>query len=146
MRADSQFTTAIHICIFIHFKERSNISSQTIAESVKTNPVVIRRLISKLRNHGIIKSNVGSGGGFSLNKPADQITLWNIYLAVREKQFFRKPPPNPDCKVSSNLAALVDDTFLQSELAMQAPLAKVNIAELTDQLRGILQEQDPTFC
>ncbi len=147
MRADSQFTTAIHICIYIHFKDKPSVSSQEIATSVKTNPVVIRRLIAKLRNYGIMKSNIGSGGGFALNKPADKITLWDIYLAVREnQQLFRKPPPNPECKVSSNLAILVDDTFHQSELAMQKPLTKVNIAGLTDQLREILSEQDSTFC
>ncbi len=146
MQANSRFTIAIHICLFLKFKGEVLVSSQQIAESVKTNPVVIRRLVGNLRDTGIIKSVAGAKGGFLLNKPANKINLWDIYLAIRENDFFYKPKPNPECKVSSNLAVLVDDSYRQAELSMKTTLGKVTIADLNSRLDDILELQEEEFC
>ena len=86
MRASSKFTTAIHICIYLDYSNDELVSSQTLAESVKTNPVVIRRLIGQLRKQGIVGSVAGAKGGFYLSKPVDKLTLSDIYLVVRDDE------------------------------------------------------------
>lgn len=146
MRTSSKFTTAIHICIYLDYSNDQLVSSQTLAESVKTNPVVIRRLIGQLRRQGIVGSVAGAKGGFYLAKPVDQLTLWDIYLVVRDDEFFNKPKVNPDCVVSSNLAVLVDDVYSESEHSMKNSMEKVTVAQLTDKLSDILEGSPLNQC
>ena len=146
MQASSKFTVAIHICIYLDYSKEELVSSQTLAESVKTNPVVIRRLIGQLRENGIVGSVAGAKGGFYLAKPVDQLTLWDIYLTVRDDEFFNKPKVNPDCVVSSNLAVLVDDVYRESELSMKNRMEKVTVDQLTHKLVDILEGSPLNQC
>ncbi|HAS43842.1 MAG TPA: transcriptional regulator [Microscillaceae bacterium] len=149
MQANGRFTIAIHICIFMQIKgEGTLISSQTLAESVKTNPVVIRRIVSKLRDNEIVGSVAGAKGGFFLKRPAQKITLWDIYQAVRDTDLFYKPKKvNPECVVSSNLSFLVDDVYSEAELSMRAALEPVSVADLSAKLNTITDlESRSNFC
>ncbi|HNP19536.1 MAG TPA: Rrf2 family transcriptional regulator [Fulvivirga sp.] len=138
MRPSTKFSTAVHICIYLNHTQEDIVSSSSIADSVKTNPVVIRRLIHDLRVNGIIASTSGSKGGFYLNKPASELSLWDIYLATREEELFKRPKPNPDCVVSSNLKMLVHDSFIEAENSMKTVLSKVTIADMENNLINIL--------
>jgi Rrf2 family protein len=141
MQASSNFTKSIHLCIYLNLKDRL-VSSTEFAESLKTNPVVVRRLIALLKKHQIIGSVAGAHGGFFLERSAENITLWDIYLSVREDNFFNRPKVNPSCVVSSNLAVLVHDVFTEAEMSMKAILDKTNIAALTEKLQNILGEKE----
>jgi len=143
MQANSNFTKSIHLCIYLNLKNRL-VSSTEFADSLKTNPVVVRRLIALLKKQRIIGSIAGARGGFFLEKPADQITLWEIYLAVKEKEFFNRPKVNPNCVVSSNLAALVHDVFTDAELGMKDTLSQTTISMLNKDLQEILEENSPS--
>ena len=138
MQANSNFTKSIHLCIYLNLKNRL-VSSTEFAESLKTNPVVVRRLIALLKKQHIMGSIAGAHGGFFLKKPADQITLWEIYLAVKEKEFFNRPKVNTNCVVSSNLAVLVHDVFTDAELAMKDTLSQTTISVLNKDLQDILE-------
>ena len=142
MQAHANFTKSIHICIFLNFKEDKLITSTELAHSLKTNPVVVRRLIALLKKHQIIGSIAGAHGGFFLERASDKITLWDIYLAVRDENFFNRPKINPDCVVSSNLAVLVHDTFSEAEMSMKKILDKTSISTLTKDLQNILGEKE----
>ncbi len=60
-------------------------TSSDIAEHASTNPVVVRRVLGKLRKAGLMHSEKGHGGGWTLAKDATQITLADIYIALDEK-------------------------------------------------------------
>lgn len=113
MQVSSNFTKSIHLCIYLNLKDRL-VSSSEFAKSLKTNPVVVRRLIGHLKKHRIIGSVAGTHGGFFLERSTDKITLWDVYLAVRDAIFFNRPKVNPNCVVSSNLTVLVHDLFSES--------------------------------
>ena len=142
MQAHANFTKSIQICIYLNFKEDRLVTSSQLAESLKTNPVVVRRLISILKKHQIISSIAGAHGGFFLERTARKITLWDIYVAVRDENFFTRPKINPDCVVSSNLAVLIHDTLSEAELSMKKILDKSNISKLTKDLQNILGEKE----
>ena len=61
------------------------VCSNMIAQSVHTNPVVIRRLMSELEKASLVASTSGRSGGFSLARPAPQITLADVYRAVEDE-------------------------------------------------------------
>ena len=141
MKASTNYTKAVHICIYLNLKGNKLINSNELADSVKTNPVVIRRLIGVLRQYNIIGSIPGASGGFFLKKKASEISLWDIYLATREEEFFKKPKVNPECVVSSNLAVLLHDSSMAAELSMKSELSKVRISDLSKDLSNILRDQ-----
>ncbi|MEL7005510.1 MAG: Rrf2 family transcriptional regulator [Bacteroidota bacterium] len=138
MQASSKYTKAIQICMYMNFHKDELISSARLAESLSTNPVVVRRLMKELRDAEVVKSIAGTQGGFQLNKDAKDISLWDIYLLMREEDFFQRPKVNPDCIISSNLKALVHDTFTEAELSMKSSLSSKNIEDLTIELREIV--------
>ncbi len=144
MQSSSKFTLAIHICLFLKFKDQDLVSSQQIADSVNTNPVVIRRLIGCLRENGIVGSVAGSKGGFFLIQPSEKITLWKIYNCVKDSDLFNKPRPNPDCVVSSNLSQLVEEAYSSAENSMKPVLEKTTIDQLNHKLSDIVQGEK--FC
>lgn len=42
----------------------------------------LEQLFSRLRQEGLVRSTRGPGGGYTLNRPAESITLADIFLAV----------------------------------------------------------------
>lgn len=140
MRASTDFTKAIQICLFLNIKEGEFKSSTQLAQSVDTNPVVVRRLLAKLKKHDIVDSIAGAQGGFLLAKAPEDISLWNIYKAVQEEELFIRHKTNEDCDISCNLELLVKDTFNEAELAMRPALEHSNIANLSFDLTEILAE------
>ena len=73
-----------------------------MAESVNTNPVVIRKIMSYLKQAGFVYVNRGPGGA-GLLKDLHEITLLDVYHAVNvveeDKLFHIHEQPNPDCPI-----------------------------------------------
>jgi len=145
MKADAKFSTAIHVCLYLQYRGEKLLSSQEMAVSVGTNPVVIRRVLAELRKKGIVGSVAGNQGGFYLMRSVDKISLWDIYQAVNDRELFQRPKVNEECPVSSNLGQLVKLPFQAAENAMQPSLEKITISSLYSQLNDILKTS-PKFC
>ena len=71
---NSKLTVGIHILTLLASSPGEAQTSEYIAGSVNTNPVVIRRLLGLLREAGIVESQGGHGGGWRLQRPAERIT------------------------------------------------------------------------
>ena len=138
MQANKNFSIAIQLCVFMDYKGQERYSSQELSESVKTNPVVIRRQLAKLKAANIVESQNGPNGGYYLAKDTAYINLWDLYLATREGDFFNRPKPNPDCVVGANLKYLVDDVFHDAELGMKPELSAVSVKDLSVKLNKLL--------
>jgi len=117
-----------------HFGFDAKCSSDDLAVSVNTNPVVIRRLLRELQQAGMVESKQGRGGGSYLVKPAEKITLSDIYDAVEEGDLFHLhySEPNPMCPIGGNIQDAVCDIFKRAEAAMLAELGTVTIADIVE--------------
>lgn len=60
-------------------------TSAEIAAHAGTNPVVVRRVLGRLRDAGLVVSEKGHAGGWRLGRRPDGITLADVYLALDEK-------------------------------------------------------------
>src|SRR5690606_24235035 len=116
----SRFSIAVHILSLIAHSS-TECTGDYIARSVNTNPVIIRKIIGMLKRAGLIQVRRGVGGA-SLMKPADQITLLDVYLAVdvaEEGQLFNlHEHPNPDCTVGRNIEAALRTEFMEAQEAL----------------------------
>lgn len=136
MTHDTRFVSAIHILTLLATSETPT-PSPRIAGSIGVNPVTVRKLVVALREAGLVETAIGSSGGATLARPATEISLRDVYLAVREDSVFGGFPdrPSPDCQVGRNIGHVLDDLLEETERTMIAPLAAIRISDLLAQVR-----------
>ena len=81
----TRFAVAIHILLLLAAEPGGQATSGRIAESVGTNPVVIRRLAGQLARAGLVRIRRGPGGA-ELARPASSITLADVWAAMRRPE------------------------------------------------------------
>jgi Rrf2 family protein len=129
---NQQFTFAIHIMTALAFSPDEVIGSQTLAASVNTNPVVVRRLLLALRRARLIETFTGKHGGARLRKKPRQISLVDIYDAVESRPVI---PVNErralkKCHVSCNMKAIMSHVAKSTEQAVRKHLRRITLAQL----------------
>ena len=129
---NTRFAVAVHILTFLQTQGGEPATSELIASSVCTNASLIRRLLSQLARAGLTTSQMGTGGGALLARPADAITLLDVYRAVDEDGGVipMHPSPNPKCPVGRNIQAVLSTRIDAAERALRDELAGTTIAEL----------------
>lgn len=75
---------------------------------------------------------MGTGGGALLAKPADQITLRDVFRAVEAGEMFalHREEPNQRCPVGRHIQSLLVRRFDDATLAMEEALSHTTIADL----------------
>jgi len=137
MNVSTRFTVALHILTLLASSRGETLTSEYIAGSVNTNPVVVRRLLGLLRKRGFVSSQPGNRGGWQLTRDAGSITLLDVRRAVNEGSPFamHSQPPNLACPVGRNIQAALTGVYGQAERAMEAELAQTTVQGL---LRSVL--------
>ncbi|MGX0911543.1 Rrf2 family transcriptional regulator [Staphylococcus caprae] len=140
MKISSRFTVAVHILSLVHIERNQTLTSAYIAGSVNTNSVVIRRLISKLKQAGFLETHQGSGG-IQLLKPLTDITLLDVYRAVEVVEegelFLMHEDTNINCVVGANIQSVLEIVLLRAQDAMETVLANVTMDDIVS---GIVQQ------
>jgi len=142
MSSNSRFAVAVHTLTFLGCAgERPlPVTSDELAWSANTHPVVIRRVLGSLREAGLVTSQAGPGGGWRLGSPPREISLRQVYGAVADEPLFALPPRpgRADCAVGGHVQALFDRLFGGAEAALGDYLATVSVADLVDELAAAL--------
>lgn len=125
----------MHILTLMASAKGELLSSDYIAGSININPVLVRKEISNLRNHGLIESKEGKNGGATLAKPANMIRLSEVYHAVQQASLLgnSKNTPNPDCLVGKQIKEHLDHLYLDIEGALLHKLEKMSLADFLHQ-------------
>jgi Rrf2 family protein len=139
---NSRFAVAVHILTLIAAGEGQPVTSEYIAGSVNTNASLVRRLLSQLTRAGLTTSQMGIGGGALLARPADQITLRDVYRAVDEGELFglHREQPNPACPVGRNIQGVLETRFDAATRALEQELDRTTIADTMGEI-GVREEQ-----
>ncbi len=143
MQISSRFTIAVHVLICIEtFKNDCKVTSDVLASSVNVNPVVIRRLLQQLKKAGIVNVIRGTGGT-ELQKPAEEITLYDLYNAVEcveEGELFHfHENPNPLCPVGKNIHAILDVRLEEIQKAMEREMKSITIRDVMNDARKLIE-------
>ncbi|HIW38062.1 MAG TPA: Rrf2 family transcriptional regulator [Candidatus Jeotgalicoccus stercoravium] len=137
MKISSRFTVAVHMLALISFDEYGNLTSRQIADSVNTNPVVIRRLMTKLKEAEFIDVSQGNSG-IELIKPLSDITLFDIYKAVEvvdEKELFQiHENTNIKCVVGANIQMVLEVILENAQAAMEGVLKNVTLENIVSKI------------
>lgn len=145
MQISSRFTIALHIFAAISvFGSDYKITSDFLAGSIRTNPVIIRNVLSQLRNAGLVKISRGTGGAEFARDP-EEITFYEIYAAVEpveDGRLFRfHKNPNPACPVGRNIHGLLDDILDDIQDAMEQEMRHYTAADLADGIGHLIAQE-----
>src|SRR5262249_9542420 len=66
MTTSSRMASAVHIMTFVAYAGDEGTTSEEIAKSLQTNPVVVRKLLKLLEREGLVALRQGRHGGVSL--------------------------------------------------------------------------------
>jgi len=132
MAANTRFAVAIHAMGMLAFGEELNVTSDDIAKSVRTNPVVVRRLLAQLTRRGLVAIKLGAGGGARLTRPPEQITLSDIYLALEEGPLFQIPllDETHECAVGRSVGPVLTGVLAVAEKGLLAELQSVTLSDV----------------
>lgn len=144
MQISSRFTIAIHMLTCMEaFKGEYKVTSEFLASSINVNPVVIRRILSQLKDAGLIEVKRGTGGA-SIAKPPEEITFLDVYRAVEciedNTLFHFHENPNVNCPVGRNIHNILGDRLDRVQKAMEKELASITLAEVITDLNKNLQK------
>ena len=129
---NQQFTFAVHILTALAFSREEVIGSQTLAASVNTNPVVVRRLLLTLRRAGLIETFTGKHGGARLRRKPQRISLMDIYDAVESRPVIlvNERKALKQCRVSCNMKGIMSSVAESTEQAVRTHLRRITLAQL----------------
>lgn len=140
MKVSSRTAVAVHALTFLaRWKDDGLQSSSKIAESLESNPVLVRRILGSLRDAGMVSSVEGSGGGWRLARAAEEISLYDAYAAVESGEVLlpvHAHPPSRNCVVGRHMQALLEDEFAAARRALEERLSRTSIAEMLDRVVG----------
>lgn len=145
MQISSRFTVALHIFTCVEtFKDQYKITSDFLAGSINTNPVIIRKILTQLKNAGLITVARGTGG-VNLTRPLNEISFYDVYEAIEPVEngdlFSFHTSPNPQCPVGRNIHNLLDDKLKAIQFAMEAEMKKYTIEDLSGGMKELLAKE-----
>ncbi len=139
--ASSRFSIAIHTLALLAREEEKPLKSEFIACLVKTNPVVIRRILSDLASANLVVSQAGAAGGTRLALKPNEIKLSEIYRAVADGQVFalHRKTPDSHCDIGRSIQAVLSSIQENLDAAIEESLGKISLAKV---LQMIEQENE----
>jgi DNA-binding IscR family transcriptional regulator len=138
MAESSRFIVAVHVLTLLAYVDGKALTSDFIAGSVNTNPVVIRRILGMLAKGKLVSSVEGASGGTTLARDPEKITLAEVFAAVEPATMFSPPrnKPNPACPVGSCVQSIVGRHAVRFEVVVAREMKQVTIADMLADVRA----------
>lgn len=141
MKRDSKLSAILHV--LLHMAEMDEpATSESLAQAMHTNPVVVRRLMAGLRQAGFVSSAKGHGGGWVLSCPLSKVTLADIHAAVGAPALlaFGNRTESPGCIVEQAVNTALDSACREAEALLLARLGRITLADLSKDFHRRMHE------
>ncbi len=138
MATNSRFAVAVHILALL--AQLGALTSDAIATSVNTHPVVVRRILAALAKAGLVTSQTGVTGGSRLAHDPEQISLLAVYRAVACGKLFalHPQPPNPCCPVGARIETVLEDVLGETEIALDQVFTRITIGQILRSVHNVV--------
>ncbi|MEM7418035.1 MAG: Rrf2 family transcriptional regulator [Gemmatimonadota bacterium] len=131
----SEFTIGLHVLGFLTARGGEPLTSEVLARTYGTSPVVLRRVLSKLRQAGLVATRRGVGGGSVLGRPSSEISLLDVYVALTDEPELLPRHPGENTGPAQVLAAYINGIYAEAEAALLERLATVSIEQMDSEVR-----------
>lgn len=132
MRRDGKLSLALHALGHMATAARP-LRSEDMAAHNGTNAVVVRRVLGRLREAGIVTSEKGHAGGWRLARPPAAINVAEVRAAVGERVLAHRLAGDggpTTCAIERALHGAVDAALAEAEALLDRTLARVTVADL----------------
>jgi Rrf2 family protein len=129
---------AIHLLAVLAYKEGDRVTSALLADSINTNPVIVRRLLLSLQKAKLVDTCKGAGSGSRLSRSPRRINMADIYRSVEDSESFATPARKPDagCPVGQCILEALAGVFASAQSAMERDLAKTTLADVINVMKA----------
>ena len=123
----------------------SSVNSAKLADGLAANPTLVRRLLALLVDRGMLLSQRGRVGGVRLGRPADQITLRDIYESVTagKKMWSGRNNLSQHCVIGANFEEFFAGLVEEADEAMLEVLAARTLASTVNDVLSIARQKGP---
>lgn len=138
----SELAIAIHTLVFLNHKGDCQ-SSEKIAENVCTNPVCIRRILSKLKKADLIGTKEGIEGGAYFIREPEAVSLDMVLAALHETPISvskRTGDLDMECLIASNMAFVMDEIYEKMNKGCIQKLREITIRDIDERIFGRKQQ------
>lgn len=137
MNTNQRFAISIHALTLLA-SSGNPLTSEMIASSVDTNPVVIRRMMANLREHGLVRSKSGAHGGWRLLREPQKIGLSEVYQCLGEDALLSiHSHPNKFCPIGGKIKGVLQNVFDEAQAELENALDSHTIADILADVRKI---------
>ncbi|CAL4869331.1 hypothetical protein MMA231_03623 (plasmid) [Asticcacaulis sp. MM231] len=146
MKQDSKLSGILHVILHMASLD-TPATSEKLAAMMGTNPVVVRRIMAGLRERGLVHSEKGHGGGWTIARDLAAVTMADIYAAVGAPEIFAlgHRTERPSCLVEQAVNAALDDAFAEAEALLMARFADVTLGALAADFRQRMRARRQTL-
>ena len=131
MKRNSRLSLALHTLGHMALEKGESRTSAHIAAHAGTNPVVVRRVLGRLREAGLLISEKGHAAGWKLAKSPTEISLADVYLALDEKLIATDSDDEAaHCSLENALRNQVSAVMDDIERTLIERLSRTTIAEV----------------
>lgn len=129
--ASGKFAMAVH-ALAVLAQDRDGYPSEYLAGSVNTHAVFLRRVLRRLAEGGLIEAREGRGGGYRLSRPAERVTLAEVYRLVEPDGPLTPSPcePNGKCPVGAGMRAAFAAFAAAARTGLEGALAGQTVADV----------------
>lgn len=141
MKINTKCSLALHTLLSIAlFSDQVKITSELIANSTGTNPVIIRNILGSLKKAGIIDVHRGTGGA-NLKMSPSEITILKVYDAVNpnslDKLIGKHPNPSLNCPIGCKIYEILEEPYNEISKAVEVTMSKYTLADLIVRYKAI---------
>ncbi|AWP24511.1 Rrf2 family transcriptional regulator [Acidiferrobacter sp. SPIII_3] len=132
---------ALHCLLYLsNPPDTHSLAVGDIARFQGVSETYLAKVFTKLKKAGLVRSALGAKGGYELAKPPEQITFWDVAVAVegevrlfecwniREKSALYRGKPRPDW--ARRGPCTIHQVMMEAEAQIKAALAAKTLAWL----------------
>ena len=137
MSASTKLSTSVKALCFLASEQKPKNSSE-IAEAVGINASKLRRLLSLLGKAGIVKSDSGMLGGFTLSKLPEKINLQEIYCAIEDRKAFYLNVNQENSTTDSpseKINYIFLDLFSEIQVEIENKMTDITLESILDKIK-----------
>ena len=131
-RINNQFSIGVHILTALGDHYGEQVTSAHLTASVRAHESQVRSVLSKLVKAGLVTTARGRNGFSSLSRPANKISLLEIYKAVEAPPVFsiHQHPKEKACRTSCTHKEAMVELLEDTQRAFEARLGQRMLSEI----------------
>jgi DNA-binding IscR family transcriptional regulator len=136
MTRDRRLSIALHALEHLYGAKQPK-TSEALGALLKTHPVVVRRTFAGLREAGLVRAVKGHGGGWSLGRPLDRMTIRDVYDAIGIMPRFAlgRPISRSGCELERAADQVLSSASSDAQALLLSRLGAVSVFHLLEVAR-----------